>query len=432
MITSLRLVNFKNFADETLRMGPFTVIVGANASGKSNIRDAFRFLHGIGQGFTIDEIIGGKHDGWPGIRGAPSEFAPKGSISTYGTSSFSVHIELLSARGKTYYSIEVGPNPDGSFGFCVLDEALRTESANIFRTTPTLENSKHWVRVGESGEEHIGLSRSTPALTQLRQDHQRVWHRYIDDVGLHSVFASIHFPELVPDLLRSPSISDAYRYLRSPSRQPHRHSTPGAERLGDSGEDLPFVLRGVCKDPERKKVLLAWLRELTPMDVRDIAFPLDIKGGIHLQILDVNANKILAKSASDGTLRFLGMLAILLGRKPAGLYFVEEIENGFHPSRLSLLLELIERQTGQGGIQLVATTHSPDVLNLVNDTAFENTAVLFRGEYSSNAIIRSVSDLPKARQLRKSQGLGRLHASGWMEDMLAFAEAEDEYRVGGV
>ena len=50
MITSLRLVNFKNFADETLCVGPFTVIVGANASGKSNIRDAFRFLHGIGGG----------------------------------------------------------------------------------------------------------------------------------------------------------------------------------------------------------------------------------------------------------------------------------------------------------------------------------------------------------------------------------------------
>ena len=50
MITSIRLINFKNFADETLRVGPFTVIVGANASGKSNIRDAFRFLHGIGRG----------------------------------------------------------------------------------------------------------------------------------------------------------------------------------------------------------------------------------------------------------------------------------------------------------------------------------------------------------------------------------------------
>ena len=60
MITSIRLVNFKNFADETLRVGPFTVIVGANASGKSNIRDAFRFLHGIGRGYTLAEIVGGR------------------------------------------------------------------------------------------------------------------------------------------------------------------------------------------------------------------------------------------------------------------------------------------------------------------------------------------------------------------------------------
>ena len=57
MITSLRLKNFKSFADETLPLGPFTVIVGANASGKSNIRDAFRFLHGIGRGYTLAEII---------------------------------------------------------------------------------------------------------------------------------------------------------------------------------------------------------------------------------------------------------------------------------------------------------------------------------------------------------------------------------------
>ena len=53
VITSLRLKDFKNFADETLRVGPFTVIVGANASGKSNIRDAFRFLHGIGRDYTL-------------------------------------------------------------------------------------------------------------------------------------------------------------------------------------------------------------------------------------------------------------------------------------------------------------------------------------------------------------------------------------------
>ena len=78
MITSLRLIDFKNFADETLRSGPFTVIVGANASGKSNIRDAFRIIHGIGRGFRLAEIIGGKYGAggqveWEPVRGAANE-----------------------------------------------------------------------------------------------------------------------------------------------------------------------------------------------------------------------------------------------------------------------------------------------------------------------------------------------------------------------
>jgi len=78
VITSLRLVDFKNFADETLRVGPFTATVGANASGKSNIRDAFRFLHGVGRGYTLAEAIGGKHGAggqveWEPIRGATNE-----------------------------------------------------------------------------------------------------------------------------------------------------------------------------------------------------------------------------------------------------------------------------------------------------------------------------------------------------------------------
>ena len=111
MITSIRLMNFKSFADETLRVGHFTVIVGANASGKSNIRDAFRFLHGIGRGYTLAEIIGGKYGPggqreWEPIRGAPNEIARLGSSSFsrlsfddshfpyYWPSEFSLNVEL--------------------------------------------------------------------------------------------------------------------------------------------------------------------------------------------------------------------------------------------------------------------------------------------------------------------------------------------------
>ncbi len=60
MINSLRLQGFKSFRDATLTLGPLTVIVGTNASGKSNLRDAFRFLHGIARYYSLSDIVGEK------------------------------------------------------------------------------------------------------------------------------------------------------------------------------------------------------------------------------------------------------------------------------------------------------------------------------------------------------------------------------------
>ena len=114
MITSLRLVNFKNFADETLRAGPFTMIVGANASGKSNIRDAFRFLHGIGRGYTLAEIFGGKREaGWRPMRGAMNE------IVRFGRSSFAVEVEMgvESGLADPCFTVEVAMDRKNSGGF---------------------------------------------------------------------------------------------------------------------------------------------------------------------------------------------------------------------------------------------------------------------------------------------------------------------------
>src|ERR1700677_3712647 len=89
MFPSLRLERFKSFKDAELKLGPFTVLIGANASGKSNVRDAFRFLHGIARGYSLAEIIGEKYgEGgervWTGIRGGTPE------ICFYGARSFAV------------------------------------------------------------------------------------------------------------------------------------------------------------------------------------------------------------------------------------------------------------------------------------------------------------------------------------------------------
>ena len=76
------------------------MIVGANASGKSNIRDAFRVLHGIGRRYTLAEIVGGKYGAggqpeWGPIRGAPHEIANRKE------GSFGLKVELA-LEGKLY------------------------------------------------------------------------------------------------------------------------------------------------------------------------------------------------------------------------------------------------------------------------------------------------------------------------------------------
>ena len=135
-------------------------------------------------------------------------------------------------------------------------------------------------------------------------------------------------------------------------------SVPGATILGDSGQNLPSVLESICADRQRKSTLMSWLEELTPMDVKELEFPRDPSGRVHLHIVERNGRKVSAYSASDGTLRFLSILAALLGSNEGGLYFFEEIDSGIHPNRLWLLLDLIERQTAKGKIQVVTTTHS--------------------------------------------------------------------------
>ena len=155
MITSIRLVNFKNFVDETLRLGPFTVIVGTNASGKSDIRDAFRFLHSIGRGYTLTEIIGGKWE-WQPIRGAVHEFVRLDSES----STFEFHVKLRVVDQPICYSIAVEFDPRG-LRHEVEYEAVRrllpleelkdpkdTRWQTIYETK-SAEDDEHWIDFGD-------------------------------------------------------------------------------------------------------------------------------------------------------------------------------------------------------------------------------------------------------------------------------------------
>ena len=427
MITSIRLVNFKNFADETLRVGPFTVIVGANASGKSNIRDAFRFLHGIGRGYTLAEIIGGKYGPggqleWAPIRGAADE------IIRFGQHAFALEVEVREGSySRSKYSIEVGVDTARPGIFRVTREELKSGWMMVYTSHPggndpvaaqdddthlllRMEKTRYQRKYGH----RIAVRPDQPALTQLRE-HRRIVKDHKDRAeNIIRILANVRFLDLVPNQMRKPAF-------------------PGQTVLGDGGENLPTVLRGICEDPDRREILAAWTRELTPMDVRDFEFPADpITGLIQLVFKEADDRKVSAYGASDGTLRFLAMLAALLGSKRGSLYFFEEIDTGIHPARQSLLLELIEGQTARNGVQILTTTHAPDLLTFASDSTFENMSVVCRLEDSHDAIIRPVAELPNTRELRTSgRGLGGLLAEGWMETSLAFTENNGEAREDG-
>lgn len=422
MIKSLHLESFKNFAEADLDVGPLTLLVGANASGKSNVRDAFRFLHGIARRYSLAEIMGAKYvEGgvlqWRGIRGGTREVTPDG-VDAF-TIEAVVEIDDRGHRRDATYRIKVDIS-DQQRGPKVVEERLSVAGRGqyVFDSHPDSNQP------GEADALHIAVrirkqaragyvgpvmnfANTKPVLSQLL-DHPEPTQTVREPVRLVvQALSSMRFLDLDPDAMREASF-------------------PGQTILGDRGENLSSVLQSITEGGEQESVLTEWVRELTPMDAKHFHYLPDAQGRVLLYIEEANGRRVSAVSASDGTLRFLAMIAALLGPEPADLYFFEELENGIHPNRLFLLLDLIERNVSEGGRQLVATSHSPQLLSQLSPTALEHASLVYRLEDSATARIIRVLDLPDAARVLKEQDLARLHAAGWLEDAATFAAVEPD------
>lgn len=107
-IEELTLRNFKSFKSAEFCFAQPALIFGSNASGKSNVRDALRFLHGVSRGYSLSEILGGAFkEGaqvWRGIRGGSREFCHFGENRCAfeicaGDLVYSITIEILKKDG---------------------------------------------------------------------------------------------------------------------------------------------------------------------------------------------------------------------------------------------------------------------------------------------------------------------------------------------
>jgi len=402
ILRSIQLGNFKSFRDTRISFGPFTVLVGTNASGKSNVQDALRFLHGCAQGFTVAEVMDEKWGPgglllWRGIRGGARE------IVWAGGDFFHLSVEAEPLKGEQYhYQIIVGHREEAK-ALEVWSEDLSLGGHEVFGDESAMEGDRPITFPGYKAKARYSAGRS--ALTRIADD-EKVEKKRREEVRLFvEALKSIRFLDLAPDAMRTPT-------------------TPGEQALGDRGENLSTVLHNLAADPAKKEALLGWLRSLTPLDVVDLRFHEDLTGRVLVYLVESSGREISAKSASDGTLRFLALAAALLSSESGHVFFIEEIDNGLHPTRLHLLLDVIEQATRNLGCQVIATTHNPQLLAYLSPEAREDAVLLYRREHEDASAAIRIVDLPDVRRVLASQDLGRLFATGWLEDAVELMDAE--------
>lgn len=414
MLQKLRLQNFKNFADAELNLGDFTALIGANATGKSNVRDAFRFLHGVSRGYSLAEIIGEKWiEGgvlqWRGVRGGSRQ------IARHGNNDFSLGLDFEYRDGRTsrsaHYGIRVAlmePN----FVPRVTAERLTLagREAYVFDTHPDgvplvsadpLHVTARVRKMGPGAPQHLQFLSSQPILSQLT-GHPRVpeWAARNATAAM-SVLGSMRFLDLAPDAARQPSIA-------------------GLTTLGDRGENLSSVLQAISAEEAMRTELAEWVAQLTPLDAKDFRFESDASGRVLAVLVEDDGRETPLTTASDGTVRFLATIAALLGTDRSRFSFFEEIENGVHPNRLHLLLELIERSVRLSGTQVVATTHSPYLLLQLNSEQREYASLCYRSVDGASGIV-GIGELPDAPDVLADHDAAQLMAAGWFEDTASFA-----------
>lgn len=427
MIEKLRLQDFKSFRDVTVPFGRLTLIVGANAAGKSNLRDALRLLKGLGAGFGLADVVSGRylHGGetqWRGIRGGIRETPRYGATCATLWCYARASVDAGRTRGSfpLCHKIRIDFS-DERVGPRTVEEALWNGHGRwwdiIFnshsRDDPIDQREKHQIRVrGPRGGDYrkhgpaIDLSSARAAVAQFPdQKKSTAEHRHLAS-GYLDLLQSIRFLDLDPEAMRTPS----------PASQ---------SVLGPRGENLSSVLQGLCRDDARKGVLRDWLQALTPLDVVDFAFETDFAGRVMVFLVEADGNKTSAYSASDGTLRFLAMVAALLSSDSGRIYVFEELDNGIHPTRLHLLLDLIERACREQQVQVIGTTHNPAILSFLSDEARQSALLVHRPEGLAESRVTRLMALPDIERVLEKENLGELLTAGWLDDAAFFAEGEE-------
>ena len=394
MIERIVVEGFESLRKVDLSLGRMNLFIGANATGKSNLLDAIRVLAGIGRGFTIDEILNGKPrsatgEAWERIRGGTAyacfrgpDVADQVGIKVYG--------KWDGSSARTWpdgwkYHISFSPNMRSK----VTDEYIEIEPLN-YRHGDLPECFYENSSLPVLGQ-HQEISRREATLDNLSWLDTRI--RFL---RLARLFSDVQRIDLVPRVLRTYS------------------QAKWARRMGDHGEDFAAVVNWIRDKERTKDAYLTWLRELRPEQIEDFG-TLEGAVGEPMFMLREKDRTFPAPVLSEGTLRFAALTAAFFQDSMPRIMMIEEIENGIHPSRIQILLELMRSQAEYGKTQVLATTHSAIILDWLQEEDYKTTFLCRRDESTGESKICSLADVPHFMDAVRKRPASELFSEGWME-----------------
>ena len=355
MLRRLKVSGLLSFGPKgvDLPMEPLNVLVGPNGSGKSNLLEAVALLKAATSDL-VEPIA---------RRGGPDEFFWKGSGAQHGAGyAHPFHIETIvrfrSSAPPTRalrHVLEVRSLGGGHVR--VTDERVDPLDATLRRSEGMAYelSLERGMEDGKASESLLSvLENSSPPLTKVSaRDNRGASMLSIADVAFELWYLKRRYETI--RLYRNWSFGpDAP--LRTPCGAHGR-----SDFLDEDGGNLALVLSQFKGD--HKRAVLDALRSLYD-GIVDFQCP--VTGGTVALSLDEKGNRAIpATLLSDGTLRYLCLLAVLLHPKPPPLICIEEPELGLHPDLLPTLTDLMLDASQRS--QLVVTTHSDVIVDALTD-----------------------------------------------------------------
>lgn len=345
---SIRLQNLLSYGNEgvALHLEPLNVLIGPNASGKSNLIEAISLLAAAPR-----DLLRPIREG-----GGVAEWLWKGKESPQEST---LDVELVSQNQRAVMRYRLAFTTDGA-RFRVVSESIRYERF-VEKKTPLIQ------------PEIYSFSKEMSSIrTYFKEDGPPVFLQIVpgDDLNLEQSILSQFRGAAYPELSYISAQFEHFGFFRDLSlgrstslRKPQSVDLPGDFLLED-GSNLALVLNDLQHRPATKRLLLEKLK-LFYGGVEDVTTK--VQGGT-IQVFfheEGLSSPVPATRLSDGTLRYLCLLAILCHPEPPPLVCIEEPELGLHPDILPTIADLLVDAAQR--TQLIVTTHSEALVSKLSE-----------------------------------------------------------------